>query len=215
MDFEFHKVEDLGYCIDNSECKHDKRVFKSMDLNKDKYKLTIINKIKEDIFNFLSKRLFECFNSHLDRSEYVEFTLKVDFFDRNDKHVEFHLMTYKHFPNGDSTLSGEKIFFKERFFSKMKERGYYRCCFYIYEIVKYPTPQNVETEEIPIIKTFKEDKCVICLENEPNILYEHCGHMPTYLKCEEIKNLSKCPICRSIASLKSFKYTEFCFPEMS
>ena len=59
-----------------------------------------------------------------------------------------------------------------------------------------------ENGKIPIIKTFKEDKCIICLENKPNILYEHCGHIPTCSKCEEIENLNKCTICRRIATLK-------------
>ena len=65
-----------------------------------------------------------------------------------------------------------------------------------------------ENGKIPIIKTFKEDKCIICLENKPNILYEHCRHIPTCSKCEEIENLNKCPICRRIATLK-FKIYNF------
>ena len=44
-----------------------------------------------------------------------------------------------------------------------------------------------EEEEIPIIKTFKEDKCIICLENEPNILYVNCRHI--YLPVQNVNKL--------------------------
>ena len=73
----------------------------------------------------------------------------------------------------------------------------------------YSSPQNIETEheeeeEItpPIIKTFKEDKCIICLENKPNVFYENCKHIPTCSSCEEVKNLNKCPMCRSKENMK-------------
>ena len=105
-------------------------------------------------------------------------------------------MTIKHFPDGVTFFSADEDFFNERFFSITKERGYFRCYFYIYEIVNYTLPQNIETEheeeeEItpPIIKTFKEDKCIICLENKPDIFYENCRHIPTCSSCEEVKNL--------------------------
>ena len=49
----------------------------------------------------------------------------------------------------------------------------------------------------PIKQTLKEDKCCICLENAPNVLYCNCGHIPTCIDCENKDNLLKCPLCRT------------------
>ena len=61
---------------------------------------------------------------------------------------------------------------------------------------------NFLNKKESMIKIFKEDKCIICLENKPNMLYENCKHISTCFSCEEIKNLNNCPICRSIVTLK-------------
>ena len=46
-------------------------------------------------------------------------------------------------------------------------------------------------------KTFKQDKCVICLTNPSNILFCNCGHLCLCKKCNEIKNLKKCPVYKT------------------
>ena len=49
----------------------------------------------------------------------------------------------------------------------------------------------------PLEDSFKVDSCVICLENEPNILFNDCNHICTCLECEKIKPSVKCPYCRT------------------
>ena len=46
-------------------------------------------------------------------------------------------------------------------------------------------------------KTFKNDLCTICLEKIPNVLFCLCGHICICEKCNEIKKLNSCPICKT------------------
>ena len=55
-------------------------------------------------------------------------------------------------------------------------------------------------EEVKIInpsKTFKSDECVICLTNQPIILFCNCGHLCNCAECYKLKSLSACPICKT------------------
>ena len=52
-------------------------------------------------------------------------------------------------------------------------------------------------EPKPLKESFRIDKCVICLENEPNILFNDCNHICTCLECEKIKPTVKCSYCRT------------------
>ena len=44
-------------------------------------------------------------------------------------------------------------------------------------------------------KTFKEDQCVICLEEEPKVLFCNCGHICICKKCIS-KRYHYCPLCK-------------------
>ena len=57
-------------------------------------------------------------------------------------------------------------------------------------------------EPKPLEESFRIDKCVICLENEPNILFTDCNHICTCLECEKIKPTVKCSYCRTEISRK-------------
>ena len=47
-------------------------------------------------------------------------------------------------------------------------------------------------------KTFKEDKCVICLTNPPNILFCNCGHQVLCEECNKMgESLKNCLICKT------------------
>ena len=52
-------------------------------------------------------------------------------------------------------------------------------------------------EEFPIndSKTFKEDQCVICLEEEPKVLFCNCGHLCICEKCL-VRRFDNCPVCK-------------------
>ena len=55
-------------------------------------------------------------------------------------------------------------------------------------------------EEVKIInpsKIFKSDECVICLTNQPIILFCNCGHLCFCTECYKLKSLSACPVCKT------------------
>ena len=70
---------------------------------------------------------------------------------------------------------------------------------------------EVEEQPKPIEDHFKTDKCVICMEKEPCILFIQCRHICMCMSCEVAKPSLKCPYCRSeilqkIKILTSLKY---------
>ena len=56
---------------------------------------------------------------------------------------------------------------------------------------------NLNKKPINSIQTFKFDECVICLTNQPIILFCNCGHIPICTKCYKLKSLSACPVCKT------------------
>ena len=47
-------------------------------------------------------------------------------------------------------------------------------------------------------KIFKEDKCVICPTNPPNILFCNCGHQVLCVECSKTgESLENCPVCKT------------------
>ena len=54
-----------------------------------------------------------------------------------------------------------------------------------------------EKEELSIndFKTFKSDQCVICLEEEPKVLFCNCGHLCICEKCL-VHRFDNCPVCK-------------------
>ena len=56
---------------------------------------------------------------------------------------------------------------------------------------------NLNKKPINSIQTFKSDECVICLTNQPIILFCNCGHIPICTECYKLKSLSACPVCKT------------------
>ena len=54
-----------------------------------------------------------------------------------------------------------------------------------------------ETKIINPSKIFKSEECIICLENQPIILFCNCGHISICTECYKLKSLSTCPICKT------------------
>ena len=54
-----------------------------------------------------------------------------------------------------------------------------------------------EEEELSIndFKTFKSDQCVICLEEEPKVLFCNCGHLCICEKCL-VRRFDNCLVCK-------------------
>ena len=49
-------------------------------------------------------------------------------------------------------------------------------------------------ETINDFKTFKAEKCVICLDDEPKVLFCNCGHICVCEAC--LKKFDNCPMCK-------------------
>ena len=56
---------------------------------------------------------------------------------------------------------------------------------------------NKETKIINPSKIFKSEECIICLTNQPIILFCNCGHLCLCTECYKLKSLSACPICKT------------------
>ena len=56
---------------------------------------------------------------------------------------------------------------------------------------------NLNKKPINSIQTFKSDECVICLTNQPVILFCNCGHLCLCIECNKMKTLKTCPVCKT------------------
>lgn len=50
------------------------------------------------------------------------------------------------------------------------------------------------------IKPYKEENCVICLDNQPDTILFSCAHQCLCTECSKAGKLSKCPVCRGFIS---------------
>ena len=54
----------------------------------------------------------------------------------------------------------------------------------------------INRSNINVNKTFKIDKCVVCMEAKPNVLFCECGNICLCVSClNQIKSIYKCPLC--------------------
>ena len=59
-------------------------------------------------------------------------------------------------------------------------------------------------DESIMLKAYKEDKCVVCFNNEPMILFYDCAHYCVCHECEERNPFKKCPYRRTHILTKIF-----------
>ena len=64
-------------------------------------------------------------------------------------------------------------------------------------VVSHIEPINEEVKIINPSKIFKSEECVICLTNQPIILFCNCGHLCNCAECYKLKSLSVCPVCKT------------------
>ena len=77
------------------------------------------------------------------------------------------------------------------------EHGYYRPGGYPAGEDDDESEEEDTREEFPIndSKTFKSDQCVICLEEEPKVLFCNCGYLCICKKCL-VCRFDNCPVCK-------------------
>ena len=74
------------------------------------------------------------------------------------------------------------------------------CYFWVLAELEQNNELILSHEETKIInpsKIFKSEECIICLENQPIILFCNCGHISICTECYKLKSLSTCPICKT------------------
>ena len=66
-------------------------------------------------------------------------------------------------------------------------------------IVSREEIEEEEEEYTPPIETYRQDRCVVCLESKPNILYLECMHIAICDSCDRLKKTKrkKCDVCRT------------------
>ena len=64
-------------------------------------------------------------------------------------------------------------------------------------IVTHTEPISEDIKVINLFKIFKSEECIICMTNQPNVLFCNCGHVSYCLNCYKLKTLSTCPICKT------------------
>ena len=69
----------------------------------------------------------------------------------------------------------------------------------IYDYYEYNIPEDESEDEEPpkVCMPFKTDYCVVCLTNEPKILFYNCLHYCVCSECEETNPFRNCPSCRT------------------
>ena len=201
--------EDLNYNIHDIEFQKTKTVFSTTTLKKEEYKITCIERLYLDIWDFLDRRVVAQYENHGNLFRINENIIKVKFYhsDYAANYVEFTLFNVECYLVPHSQLDYDKNFFNKEFFKKWEDCPYE---IHIIEIATIKQEDDEEDEEedeeekepIELKQTIMCDECVICLENKANILYPKCLHISTCKRCEELNPIFKCPICREEVVIK-------------
>ena len=58
--------------------------------------------------------------------------------------------------------------------------------------------EREEENQMKTIESYREEDCVLCFKEKPNILFCKCGHICICKKCKEKYKPKSCPICKKI-----------------
>ena len=149
-----------------------------------KEEIYVITKLYFD--NFVEKfKNYQIGNENITESSFGLYVEIKEDYDLSEKHI--YSLSYNNIKN--------YITVENKFTENLPIEGEFKVCLSISCYVSY---EEFEDEEPKIVKKpVKEDECVICYENKPNILFPDCLHVCICLSCEEIGNFNKCPIYRN------------------
>ena len=148
----------------------------------------------EDVYKNLICLHKEGYSRHFDFSNTSE-NLR-DWFDNDSFYSLLHLITYYSF-TVNKTLNFS-ITFKDT--ELLENINYYVNCEMGIGVIR-PCPRNTDNK-INTVQTFKSNECVICLTNQPNVLFCNCGHIAICEECDRVKSLNTCPICKTKSTIK-------------
>ena len=136
----------------------------------------------------------EGYSGHFDFSNTLE-NLR-DRFDNNSFHSLLYLITYYGF-TVNKTLNFS-ITFKDT--ELLENINYYVIREMGIRFIR-PCPRNTDNK-INAVQTFKSNECVICLTNQPDVLFCNCGHIAICEECDGVKSLETCPVCKTKSTIK-------------
>ena len=158
--------------------------FKTEEIKGDttKEEVYVLSKIYLD--NFIKKfKDYQIENEEITESTFYLYAEIVEDYELNEKHI--YSVAYNNTKN--------IISFKNKFNDDFPIKGNFKICIQISCYVFY----YEDDEDHSLVKNvIKEDDCVICYENKPNILFLDCLHFCVCNECNSNGGLSKCPLCR-------------------
>ena len=119
-------------------------------------------------------------------SSYRLFVQQVEDYELKQKHV--YSIAYNNIE--------DRISWENKFDDNFIVEGNFRIGIDITARVVEDYDEDDDYDDYEVKTTIKEDECVICYENKPNILYTNCLHFVVCKDCDNNGNFSKCPLCR-------------------
>ena len=155
---------------------------------------TIIDETMKETIYIASKMYFDDLVSRYKRfyigdrltteSSYRLFVEQLEDGDLEQKHI--YSIAYNNIEN--------KISWENKFDDNFIIEGDFRIGI---DVTAYVFEDNEDEDDDYEVKTaIKEDECVICYENKPNILYTECLHYVVCDSCDKKGDFKSCPMCR-------------------
>ena len=170
-----------------------------------------------DLYQRKLKPFFGHIISTMMREHMVEdlhhITIKVNLTCGED-YDDYDIVRYEFDPDPYFSFEGCEVYFYSYPGNLLTEKFsiYVESCAYIFpnrirEIVIDTRPRMVVDLPDPYTspeKTYKQERCVVCLESAPNILYLDCMHIAVCDVCDDKKRTAalrlKCDVCRATIS---------------
>ena len=178
-----------------------------------KYPKDLLDRIDPFFLYYLASR----YQKYKENNQYEAF-FQVDFIfgDSNDTNYSYSVkrITARECVDGDISVLDKSSENRITFFSShsiiggiFRIRIFLRADYYKEEAEEESEAEGEEEEESekPVInaaQSFKSNECVICLDNPPNVLFCNCGHMCICVKCDRVKSLETCPVCKTKSTIK-------------
>ena len=147
-----------------------------------KEEIYIISKMYFD--NFVSTyKIYHLYDRPTTESSYRLYVEQVEDDELTEKHV--YSIAYNNIE--------DKISWENKYDGNFPIEGNFRI---VIDINAYRFEDYDDYDDYEVKTTIKEDDCVICFENKPNILYTECMHFAVCTLCDKKGDFKSCPLCR-------------------